>query len=70
MITITNGHKSCYQGDIKIIIGDYNVMISAYSIDPEPSEDHLYIWDRLCHDWFWVEDVESIRGEDDLHHSR
>lgn len=67
MITIETKHyKHKYYGNIIIRFGDSMINIEAHSVQPQHmnNPDELFIWRSDTYDWFWTEDVISIRGED------
>ena len=64
IITVKSGFRFCYRGSISLIFYDVSVHIDACDYDSNP--DNLYTWDKKVFDIFWLEDIESIRGEYDI----
>lgn len=68
MILLKTAHSEHkYYGNILIGIDSEMIKIEAHSRKPHVDEDELMIWACDIYDWFWANDVISIRGEDDLH---
>jgi len=66
MITIVlkNGFVSKYYGQIEISIIDPTLHIEAHSsYPPNIGDDELMTWSTDTYDWFYIEDIQLIKGQ-------
>ena len=64
IIRLKNGFVSKYYGQIEISCNGNMLSIEAHGSPPfNIGDDELMTWSTDTYDWFWIEDIISIRGQ-------